>query len=93
MSVVPVIIFTIAAIAASYAIWSNLRSALPAIMSLRHQLAEMPSVHCIHMNTLDPRFDSAAANKTAAHRQRRRVLRPKPVTHRLHHYPRPAHVA
>lgn len=94
MSVVPPLLFTLAAFTALVTIWISLKSALPAIARLRTELAEARTVHEITIHTMDPRAGAELdIDALPLPRHMRRRLRPKPVTHRLHHYARAARSA
>lgn len=94
MSVVPPLLFTLAAFTALVTIWISLKSALPAIARLRTELAEARTVHEITIHTMDPRAGAELdIDALPLPRHMRRRLRPKPITHRLHHYARTARSA
>jgi len=88
MSVVPSVLFLFAAAAAIAAIWTSLRLGLPAISALKHELAAASQDRMIHVSTLQTRDDVAKPMHRPA--RARRHARPKPVTHRLHHFPHAA---
>jgi hypothetical protein len=91
MTIVPTVLFLLAAIAATATIWTSVKSALPAIRSLRLQLADALEDRTIHVATRNTRTAIEAESRRAARRRRR--AHPKPVTHRLHHFPHRAHAA
>ena len=94
MSVIPPLLFTLAAFTALVTIWISLKSALPAIARLRFELAEAPTVHEFIIQTMDPRAEAEfEIDALPLPRHMRRRLRPKPITHRLHHYARTARSA
>lgn len=91
MTIVPTVLFLLAAIAATATIWTSLQSALPAIRGMRLQLADDFKDRAIHVATRNTR--SAPDTETRRAARRRRHAHPKPVTHRLHHLPHRAHAA
>jgi hypothetical protein len=93
MNIVSPALFTLAALAAALTIWKSMTAALPAFSSLRAQLAQEEADRVIHVATLDTRMTRAEEQEARAARPRRRLLQPKPVTHRLHHFPHRAHAA
>jgi len=93
MNIVSPALFTLAALAATLTIWKSLSAALPAFRSLRAQLALEEADRVVHVATLDTRLTRAEEQEARAARPRRRLLQPKPVTHRLHHFPHRAHAA
>lgn len=88
MSVVPILLFTLAAVAATCTIWSSLSSALPAILDLRAQRHKGATHHRVSMCTLDVR-----STEHTARGRRRRKAHPNRVTHRLHHFAHPTKAA
>ncbi|WP_159982490.1 MULTISPECIES: hypothetical protein [unclassified Novosphingobium] len=89
MSIAPSVLFSFAALAAILTIWKNIVAALPAIRGLRAELSDDGD---IHVTTLETR--SLAPNSAEARSPRsRRHQHPKPITHRLHHFPHPARAA
>jgi hypothetical protein len=94
MSIVPPILFSIAALAAVLTIWKSAMSALPIVRTLRRQLAEASQERVIHVASLDLR--TSIEPPAEARRQTvcaRRHACPKPVTHRLHQFPHRTHAA
>lgn len=92
MAIVPTVLFAIAAVAAAMTIWKSISAALPAIHTLRAQLAEASRDHMIHVATLETRLLEQEEDHHPVTRSRRHP-RPKPVTHRLHQFPHRAHAA
>lgn len=86
MSIFASILFALAAVAAAATIWKTTLTALPSLRALRRALAEEEAGHVIRVTTLDTRT-AMPRNKVRRHPQ------PKPVTHRLHHYPHRTQVA
>lgn len=87
MSVFIPALFALAALAATLAIISSVKRALPAIHILRIQSRETSTGMPITMRTVSTRdvpLSSAMCRAGAIHR---RKARPKPVTHRLHRFP------
>jgi hypothetical protein len=94
MSIVPPLLFSIAALAAVLTIWKSAAAALPAFRCLRLQLADASQERVIHVGSLDRRSTSdATAEARPSSARVRRHPRPKPVTHRLHHFPHRTHAA
>jgi len=91
MTIVASLLFTTAALAALYLSWRAITAALPGIATLRAQLAEADVDRAILITTLDTRLAEEPAAFAPAKPRRR--IRPKPVTHRLHHFARAAHAA
>lgn len=88
MSVVPILLFTLAALASAYGAWSSLSSALPAIVDLRAQRRQGATHHRVSMCTLDLR-----ATERDIRTRRRRKAHANRVTHRLHHFGHPTRAA
>lgn len=83
MKFIPPAIFAIALTVALIVIWKTIQAALPAIRSLRSQLRGDEAF------ALSPSGQPVQASMTlrkAALDRPRRHLKPKPVTHRLHHF-------
>ncbi|MEE4453517.1 hypothetical protein [Novosphingobium resinovorum] len=89
MSIFASIIFGLAAVTAVATIWKTTLTALPSLRALRRALAEEEAGHVIRVTTLNTRtaMPRRSGNKVRRHPQ------PKPVTHRLHHYPHRTQVA
>lgn len=90
MTIFPPVLFALGGLAAVLTIWRTLSSALPAIKSLREQLASEGKT-AIHVTTRDMREHGKCAPARKA--RQRRHIQPKPVTHRLHQYPWRANAA
>lgn len=84
------ILFTFAAIAAIMAIGHSVRTALPALRMIRTQFADGEEYDMIvsTLETRDP--ERSVVSVPVRHRGK---LRPKPVTHRLHQFPRATQAA
>lgn len=94
MSIVSPALFSLAALAAILTIWKSAATALPIVRNLRRQLAEASRERVIHVGTLDVRgpLETPAETRRPSARARRHPC-PKPVTHRLHHFPHRVRVA
>lgn len=94
MTVIPPILFSVAALASLLTLWSGLKSLLPAITGLRAALRSVSEGEAITVRTRDPRAESGeGVDAPLLSFCRRRALHPKPVTHRLHHFRHPARAA
>lgn len=91
MAIVPPVLFAIAAMAAALTIWKSIGAALPVIRTLRAELAAASRDHLIHASTLETRAVLEDEYQPATRALRH--PRPKPVMHRLHHFPHRAHAA
>ncbi|AOR75523.1 hypothetical protein QUC32_14305 [Novosphingobium resinovorum] len=87
MTIIASILFSLAAAAAALTIWKSLTTALPAVRAMHAALCDSAAPPPIHAKTLQTRTDG----KVRSLRRPRRQLHPKPVTHRLHHYPHRNH--
>lgn len=86
MTVVTPVLFIIAACAAGFTLWKSIAPAVAAFRDLRAQLTMSDAEQIVHVGTVVTRERSA----TKQGERRPRALRhpqPKPVVHRLHHYP------
>lgn len=92
MSIIPPLLFAIAALAAFVSIWTSVRTALPAIAQLRLLLADaaIDRAIIVHIGRL---HDAGGPGTPAPQPAGRRRLRPKLTTHRLHHFARAFHAA
>ncbi|MFC0205399.1 hypothetical protein [Novosphingobium soli] len=91
MTIVPPALFLLAALAALITIWRSASTALPAIRSLRRQLAAEDQ-HIIEVRCIETRACSTEVG--AQHRSRiRRPAAPQPITHRLYQFPHRSHAA
>lgn len=81
MTFIPPAIFALAITVAMFVIWKTLRSALPAIRSLKNEWRDALRVE------KEPAREASriSVRPRKVHRPRRR-LQPKPITHRLHHF-------
>ncbi|MCJ2177021.1 hypothetical protein [Novosphingobium album (ex Hu et al. 2023)] len=91
MSVIPPVLFGLAAIFAVSLIVGSLKRSLTGIRLIRPQLRDQPMEVVVTSSTLNLRLPAAFVTGTRrSPKHHRRGLGPKPITHRPHHYPRPA---
>jgi len=94
MTVIPPILFSVAALASLLTLWSGLKSIRPAITALRAALLSVSEGKAITVRTIDPRAEPEdGVDAPLLSFCRRRALHPKPMTHRLHHFRHPARAA
>lgn len=87
MNVIPIILFGLAAAAAVLAIRGAIRSHFPAYAGIRVQLRQTSLESEIAYATVQTRGEDLDPQPQEDFAQRlRRRARPKPVTHRLHHF-------
>ncbi|EIZ77531.1 hypothetical protein WSK_3912 [Novosphingobium sp. Rr 2-17] len=86
MTLVASTLFLIASVAAVIAILHTVRSALPAIRGLKAQLAGNISEGAITVTTMETRDAPDCEPAKVSPLRHRGQTRPKPVTHRLHHF-------
>lgn len=87
MNILAFILFALAAVAAMRTIWKSLGGALPAIRAMHAALSDSEARPLIQVKTLQTRTEP----KIRPPRRPRRQQQPKPVAHRLHHYPHRTH--
>ncbi|MFT4055031.1 MAG: hypothetical protein QM681_11040 [Novosphingobium sp.] len=87
MTILASVLFAFAAVAAMLTLWKSLAGALPAIRAIHAALSDGEARPLIHVKTLQTRTEP----KIRSPRRPRRQQHPKPVTHRLHHYPHRTH--
>lgn len=93
MALLAPLLFLLAAVASVLTIRRSIRRALPRIRTLRSQIAQCSAEQAITMSVLDTRDHEAQTPGVPGIVRQRGQRRPKPVTHRLHHFIRAAHAA
>lgn len=91
MSAIPLVLLGLATVLAVSLIIGSVKKALPGIRQIQQQLRDGSTDFVVTTSTVNLRLPVAAPVDSARlPRLHRRGARPKPVTHRLHHFPRPA---